>query len=198
MSVTSNLTADLTVNTDFAQVEADQEQANLTRFSLFFPEKRQFFLEGAGLFDFGIPRTSFNAPPPLLLFYSRRIGIEEGHAVPILAGGKVTGKVGGFGVGLLNVLTDKYAADATENLDAVDVDRRNYSVLRIKRDLFTGSSLGVIGINKQGPGAYNSATGVDFIYRPTDKMNFRGLWARTFEIQRNQRASLPGQQHCTQ
>ena len=181
MGVTSNLTADLTVNTDFAQVEADREQANLTRFSLFFPEKRQFFLEGAGLFDFGIPRTSFNAPPPLLLFYSRRIGIEEGHAVPILAGGKVTGKAGGFGVGLLNVLTNQYAADATENLDAVDVDRTNYSVLRVKRDLFTGSSLGVIAVNKQGVDAHNRATGVDFIYRPTGEMNFRGLWARTFE-----------------
>ena len=181
VSLTSNLTADLTVNTDFAQVEADQEQANLTRFSLFFPEKRQFFLEGAGLFDFGIPRTSFNAPPPLLLFYSRRIGIEEGHAIPILGGGKVTGKVGGFGVGLLNVFTDKYAADATENLDAVDLDRVNYSVLRIKRDLFTGSSLGVIAINKQDFDVYNRATGVDFIYRPTDQTNLRGLWARTFE-----------------
>ncbi len=181
VGVTSNLTADLTVNTDFAQVEADQEQANLTRFSLFFPEKRQFFLEGAGLFDFGIPRTSFNAPPPLLLFYSRRIGIEEGHAIPILAGGKVTGKVGGFGVAVLNVLSDKYAADATENLDAVDVDRTNYSVLRIKRDLFTGSSVGMIAVNKQEPGAHNRAAGVDFIYRPTDMMNFRGLWARTFE-----------------
>ena len=181
VSVTSNLTADLTVNTDFAQVEADREQANLTRFSLFFPEKRQFFLEGAGLFDFGIPRTSFNAPPPLLLFYSRRIGIEEGHAIPILGGGKVTGKVGGFGVGLLNVLTDKYATDATEDVDAVNVDRTNYSVLRVKRDLFTGSSLGVIAINKQGLDAHNRATGVDFIYRPTGEMNFRGLWARTFE-----------------
>ncbi|MCY3741798.1 MAG: DUF5916 domain-containing protein [Candidatus Poribacteria bacterium] len=181
VSVTSNLTADLTVNTDFAQVEADREQANLTRFSLFFPEKRQFFLEGAGLLDFGIPRTSFNAPPPLLLFYSRRIGIEAGHAIPILAGGKVTGKVGGFGVGLLNVLTDKYAADATEDAEAVNVDRTNYSVLRIKRDLFTGSSLGMIAINKQGPEAHNRATGVDFIYRPTGEMNFRGLWARTFD-----------------
>ena len=180
VSITSNLTADLTVNTDFAQVEADREQANLTRFSLFFPEKRQFFLEGAGLFDFGIPRTSFNAPPPLLLFYSRRIGIEAGHAIPILGGGKVTGKVGGFGVGLLNVLTDKYAAEATENLDAVDVGRKNYSVLRIKRDLFTGSSLGVIAVNKQDFDAHNRATGIDFVYRPTDKMNFRGLWARTF------------------
>ena len=184
VSVTSNLTADLTVNTDFAQVEADQEQANLTRFSLFFPEKRQFFLEGAGLFDFGIPRTSYNAPPPLLLFYSRQIGIEEGHAIPIMAGGKVTGKVGGFGVGLLNAMTDKYSADATNSADAVNVDRRNYSVLRIKRDLFTGSSVGMIAINKQGLDTHNRATGVDFIYRPTGEMNFRGLWARTFEPSR--------------
>ena len=181
VSVTSNLTADLTVNTDFAQVEADREETNLTRFSLFFPEKRQFFLEGAGLFDFGIPRTSYNAPPPLLLFYSRRIGIEEGHAIPIMAGGKVTGKVGGFGVGLLNVLTDNYSADATESADAVDVDRRNYSVLRIKRDLFTGSSVGMIAINKQGLDTHNRAAGVDFIYRPTGEINFRGLWARTFD-----------------
>ena len=181
VSVTSNLTADLTVNTDFAQVEADREETNLTRFSLFFPEKRQFFLEGAGLFDFGIPRTSYNAPPPLLLFYSRRIGIEEGHAIPIMAGGKVTGKVGGFGVGLLNVLTDNYSADATESVDAVDVDRRNYSVLRIKRDLFAGSSVGMIAINKQGLDTHNRAAGVDFIYRPTGEINFRGLWARTFD-----------------
>ena len=181
VSVTSNLTADLTVNTDFAQVESDREETNLTRFSLFFPEKRQFFLEGAGLFDFGIPRTSYNAPPPLLLFYSRRIGIEEGHAIPIMTGGKVTGKVGGFGVGLLNVLTDKYSADTTSSADAVDVNRRNYSVLRIKRDLFTGSSVGMIAINKQGLDTHNRATGVDFIYRPTGEINLRGLWARTFD-----------------
>ena len=97
--ITSNLTTDVTFNTDFAQVEADQEQVNLTRFSLFFPEKRPFFLEGAGLFDFGIPRTSFRRPPPLLLFYSRRIGLAEGHAVPIIGGGKITGKAGPYGIG---------------------------------------------------------------------------------------------------
>ena len=192
VSVTSNLTADLTVNTDFAQVESDREETNLTRFSLYFPEKRQFFLEGAGLFDFGIPRTSYNAPPPLLLFYSRRIGIEEGHAIPIMAGGKVTGKVGGFGVGLLNVLTDKYSADATSNADAVDVNRRNYSVLRIKRDLFTGSSVGMIAINKQGLDTHNRATGVDFIYRPTGEINLRGLWARTFESSEISEQTSPG------
>ena len=92
--ITSNLTADLTVNTDFAQVEADEEQVNLTRFSLFFPEQRPFFLEGAGIFDVGVPRPSFRRPPPLLLFYSRQIGLAQRSAIPILTGGKVTGKVG--------------------------------------------------------------------------------------------------------
>ena len=92
--ITSNLTADITYNTDFAQVEADEEQVNLTRFSLFFPEKRPFFLEGAGLFDFGVPRTSFRRPPPMLLFYSRRIGLAEGNAIPIIFGGKRAAKWG--------------------------------------------------------------------------------------------------------
>ena len=104
--VTPNLTADLTFNTDFAQVEADQEQVNLTRFSLFFPEQRPFFLEGASIFDVGIPRPSFRRPPPLLLFYSRRIGLAGGRAIPILGGGKMTGKIGPYGIGILNVLTD--------------------------------------------------------------------------------------------
>ena len=106
--VTSNLTADLTFNTDFAQVEADQEQVNLTRFSLFFPEQRPFFLEGASIFDVGIPRPSFRRPPPLLLFYSRRIGLAKGHAIPILGGAKMTGKIGPYGIGILNVLTNAF------------------------------------------------------------------------------------------
>ena len=178
--VTSNLTADLTYKTDFAQVEADQEQVNLTRFSLFFPEKRPFFLEGAGLFDFGIPRTSFRRPPPLLLFYSRRIGLAEGHAIPIFGGAKVTGKAGPYGIGLLNVLTNEYS-DKTDPEDPIDVPRTNYSVLRLTRDIFSGSRIGLIGINKQDADTYNRASGLDFTYRPTDSFDIRGLWARTFE-----------------
>ena len=178
--ITSNLTADVTYNTDFAQVEADQEQVNLTRFSLFFPEKRPFFLEGAGLFDFGIPRTSFRRPPPLLLFYSRRIGLEEGHAVPIIGGGKVTGKAGPYGIGMLNVFTNELY-DATDPEEIVDVSRTNYSVLRLTRDLFSGSRVGFIGVNKQDADAYNRAGGFDFTYRPTNSLDIRGLWARTFE-----------------
>ena len=174
-SLTSNLTADATFNTDFVQVEADQEQVNLTRFSLFFPEKRPFFLESAALFDFGIPRTGFRQPPPLLLFYSRRIGIQDGYAIPILTGGKITGKIGSYGVGLLNVFTDKFHAERT------NVPRTNYSVFRMTRDLFKGSTVGMIAINKQDADTYNRAGGFDFVYRPIDSLSLRGLWARTFE-----------------
>ena len=179
--VTTNLIADLTFNTDFAQVEADEEQVNLTRFSLFFPEKRPFFLEGAGLFDFGVPRASFRRPPPLLLFYSRRIGIEEGHPIPIIGGGKITGKMGPYGVGLLNVFTDKFHTDdsITDPDEVVDLSRTNYSVLRMTRDLFSGSRVGLIAINKQDPDNYNRAGGLDFSYRPADRLEIRGLWART-------------------
>ena len=178
--ITSNLTTDLTFNTDFAQVEADQEQVNLTRFSLFFPEKRPFFLEGAGLFDFGIPRTSFRRPPPLLLFYSRRIGLEEGRAIPIIGGGKITGKAGPYGIGMLNVFTNKFL-DETDPEDIIDVQHTNYSVLRLTRDVFSGSRIGLIGINKQDTDTYNRASGLDFTYRPTGSLDVRGLWARTFE-----------------
>ena len=178
--ITSNLTADATFNTDFAQVEADEEQVNLTRFSLFFPEKRPFFLEGAGLFDFGVPRTSFRRPPPMLLFYSRRIGLAKGNAIPIIFGGKTSGKVGSYGVGLLNVLTDKFYDDSTED-DPIDIPRTNYSVVRITKDIASGSRIGMIAVNKDEIGDYNRAGGLDFEYRPNDSLNVRGLWSRTFE-----------------
>ena len=177
--ITSNLTADITYNTDFAQVEADEEQVNLTRFSLFFPEKRPFFLEGAGLFDFGIPRTSFRRPPPMLLFYSRRIGLAEGNAIPIIFGGKTSGKVGSYGVGVLNVLTDKFHDDTED--EPIDIPRTNFSVIRITKDIAAGSRLGMIAVNKDEIGDYNRAGGFDFEYRPNDTLDIRGLWSRTFE-----------------
>ena len=185
--LTTNLIADLTFNTDFAQVEADEEQVNLTRFSLFFPEKRPFFLEGAGLFDFGVPRPSFRRPPPLLLFYSRRIGIEDGHAVPIIGGGKITGKMGPYGVGLLNVVTNDFHTDEsiTDPDEIVDVPRTSYSVLRMTRDLFSGSRVGLIAINKQDAENYNRAGGLDFSYRPADRLEIRGLWAGTADSDKN-------------
>ena len=181
--VTANLTADLTLNTDFAQVEADEEQVNLTRFSLYFPEKRPFFLEGAGLFEFGIERPGFRRPPPLLLFHSRRIGLAEEHTIPIIGGGKATGKVGSYGIGFLNVYTDEFYSGepVAEEDEVIDVARTNYSILRVKRDIFDRSSVGLIAINKQDAETYNRSGGVDFAYRPHDKLNLNGLWARTFD-----------------
>ena len=184
--ITTNVTADVTFNTDFAQVEADEEQVNLTRFSLFFPEKRPFFMEGASLFDFGIPRPSFRRPPPLLLFYSRRIGLTEERVIPVLAGAKLTGKVdtraGTYGIGLLNVTTDKYQDDEVEeDEEPIDEPVTNYTVLRLTRDVLSGSSIGVIAVNEQDSDTYNRATGLDFSFRPEKNLDIRGLWARTLE-----------------
>ncbi len=181
--VTPNLTADLTFNTDFAQVEADQEQVNLTRFDLFFPEQRPFFLEGASIFDVGIPRPSFRRPPPLLLFYSRQIGLAEGRAIPILGGGKMTGKIGPYGIGILNVLTNTFEEEETSipEQDMFSEPRTNYSVVRVNRDILAGSTVGGIFINKQDADAYNRTAGLDFSYRPTREINIEGLWSRTFE-----------------
>ena len=178
--ITSNLTTDITYNTDFAQVEADEERVNLTRFSLFFPEKRPFFLEGAGLFDFGVPRTSSRRPPPMLLFYSRRIGLAEGNAIPIVFGGKTTGKIGSYGVGLLNVLTNEFHDDLTDD-EPVNVPRTNFSVMRITKDIAAGSRIGAMVVNKDEFGNYNRAGGLDFEYRPSDRLNVKGMWSRTFE-----------------
>lgn len=177
--ITSNLIADITYNTDFAQVEADQEQVNLTRFNLFFPEKRPFFLEGAGLFDFGVPRQSFRRPPPMLLFYSRRIGLAEENAIPIIFGGKASGKIGSYGVGILNVFTDEFY-DEPEEDEPIDVPRTNYSVIRITKDGAAGSRIGMIAVNKDEFGNYNRAAGIDFEYRPNDRIDVRGMWSRTF------------------
>ncbi len=184
--ITTNLTADATFNTDFAQVEADQEQVNLTRFSLFFPEKRPFFMEGAALFDFGIPRSSFRRPPPLLLFYSRRIGLAENRVIPIIAGAKITGKVktraGAYGVGLLNVLTDEFQDfDVEDDEDPVEEPYTNYTVFRLTRDVFSGSTIGLMAVNKQDEDTYNRATGLDFAFRPVKSVDIRGMWAYTFE-----------------
>ncbi len=113
IGVTDDLIADFTYHTDFAQVEADQEVVNLTRFSLFFPEKRQFFTESAGIFDFAKSVTGLggdaaaNDPGLLNIFYSRRIGLVDGQQVPIIGGGRVTGRIGSYALGVLNIATEE-------------------------------------------------------------------------------------------
>ena len=187
--ITSNISLDLSYNTDFAQVEADQEQTNLTQFRLFFPEKREFFLEGANLFQFGEQaRTSGSGTrPPTLLFYSRRIGIEKGTKIPILFGTKIAGKEGRTSIGALNVSTD--AKSFFDDGDTVRVHRTNYSAIRMRRDVFARSNVGFIAVNKQvddpidGWNRYNRAGGIDFNYSPTPNLNFQAFAARTWDSQ---------------
>lgn len=151
------LVLDLTVNTDFAQVEVDDQQVNLTRFNLFFPEKRDFFLENAGLFEFG--RAGFFGPPPFLMFFSRRIGIGPDGAVPILGGGRLTGRLGGQSVGLLSVATDESGGR----------DREVFNVARIKRDVGEANYVGAMVTDRRGHGDANTVAGVDarFVLHPT-------------------------------
>jgi hypothetical protein len=136
-SITPSLTLDATVNTDFAQVEVDDQQVNLDRFTLFFPEKRPFFLENAGFFSVGNPGE-------VDLFFSRRIGIgDHGQSIPIRGGGRVSGKAGRFNIGLLNMQT----ADDNDTIAGT-----NFSVARISRDLPNRSSIGAIFTNRQATG----------------------------------------------
>ena len=148
MNITSNLVADLTFNTDFAQVEADQERVNLTRFSLYFPEKRDFFLEGAEIFNtsggsFRGHRGMGGTPQ---IFYSRRIGISNGQQIPLWGGAKVTGKIGKYTIGVLDMQTreKKY----TFYDEQTTVPSTNFGVFRLKRDLFTRSSVGILFTSK--------------------------------------------------
>ncbi|MDP7480905.1 MAG: DUF5916 domain-containing protein [Vicinamibacterales bacterium] len=152
-SITPGLTLDATYNTDFAQVEVDEEQVNLDRFNLFFPEKRPFFLENAGIFSAGLPGQ-------VEMFFSRRIGIgPDGQQVPILGGGRLSGKVGNnTNIGLLNMQTESIAGVAPAN---------NFSVARVRQDFAGRSNIGVMFVNRQGTGSlaldddYNRSYAVD-------------------------------------
>ena len=177
-SVTANLTADFTYNTDFAQVEVDEQQVNLTRFSLVFPEKREFFLEGRGLFDFGKSATGMGAGGAANvvpnLFFTRRIGLESGGAVPVKYGGRLTGKSGPFGIGVLNIQTG-----AEPTLDAAAT---NFTVLRLKRDVFRRSSIGGIFTNRSRSitrDGSNQAFGLDSSFVFYDSINVSGYYAQT-------------------
>lgn len=161
------LVLDMTANTDFAQVEADDEQVNLTRFSLFFPEKREFFLENSGIFEFGV-RSAFE-PPPFLLFFSRQIGIAEDGEVPLLGGLRLTGRVGGQTVGLLNVVTDS----------AFDRARTNFAVARVKRDIGDRNYIGAMLTDRRDHSGWNTAGGFDWSFWPTGTVNVQGYGART-------------------
>ena len=181
--VTQSVTADFTYNTDFAQVEADEQQVNLTRFSLFFPEKREFFLENQGTFAFGGAGVGARpggaggggtADTPTL-FYSRRVGLDvDGNAVPIIAGGRLTGRVGGMTLGALNIESDDVAASGLRST--------NFTVLRLKHDVLRKSSVGALftgrSVGESGVGS-NQAYGVDGTFGFYDNLGINVYWAQT-------------------
>ena len=171
--LTSGITWDFTYNTDFSQVEADQQQINLTRFDLFFPEKRDFFLENSGIFQFGAGDNSMNfadlGPPPggapmggmmdndLILFFSRRIGLSDsGAPIPIYGGTRLTGRASGWELGFLDMQQEAYE----------DTGSTNFAVGRVRRNIFANSDVGVMMTNKEESGPhYNRTFGGDANFR---------------------------------
>jgi hypothetical protein len=163
----------LTGNTDFSQVEVDEQQINLTRFPLFFPEKREFFLENSGIFQFGdLPGERGARSGETQLFFSRRIGLsDEGEPIPIWGGARLSGQVGNFRVGLLNMQTK----------DTHTESANNFAVARIKRNIFANSDVGAIFVNRQGHGDdYNRAAGLDGNFRFGQSYTVNGYLAKTF------------------
>jgi hypothetical protein len=165
-SLTPNLTADLTINTDFAQVEADEQKINLTRYSLYFPEKRIFFLEKSDVFDFSFLGGNN-------LFYSRRIGLYDGSPVRIYGGLRLTGRIGEWDIGLLDMQTASFEDNPSEN----------FGVIRTKRKVFNDYSyVGAMVTSRLGAnGNYNINYGLDGQWRITGDEYLTVRWAQTFE-----------------
>lgn len=170
--ISSNLTLDMTINTDFAQVEADNVQVNLTRFNLFFPEKREFFLERSGLFDHGNSRSTQT-------FFSRRIGLSN----QILAGARMTGQVGPFSVGLLNIETGEKLKQIFGSESA------NNTVARIRTSLFPRATVGAIFTNFQTKDVYNRALGLDAKYRFWGSSEFNAWFTNVGDSDPNNRGN---------
>ncbi|HYU33779.1 MAG TPA: DUF5916 domain-containing protein [Thermoanaerobaculia bacterium] len=171
--ITRTMTLDLTYNTDFAETEVDEQQINLTRFSLFFPEKREFFLENAGLFEFG-----FNPPgtPLLETFFSRKLGIDPfGAPVPIDWGARLTGRAGPWSLGMVDVQTDQ-----TDVFPFFTLPETNWGTVRVKRDIGQRSTVGMIATNREASGGdVNRVIGLDAEIRPTQRLGLSGFYAES-------------------
>lgn len=175
--LTPSLTLDLTYNTDFAQVEVDEQRTNLTRFPLFFPEKRPFFLENAGVFSAGTPQA-------VDLFFTRRIGIDTtGNPVPIIGGGRVSGRVGDFTVGLLQIFTD----------DAPGVQPgQSYSVGRVSRELSARSRVGAIAVQRLNT---DSSADVNRTYGLDGRVGLGDAWTIDWWGAKTETPTLPGDEY---
>jgi hypothetical protein len=173
-SITPSLTLDLTYNTDFAQVEVDNEQVNLDRFNLFFPEKRPFFLENAGQFSIG-------SPGEVDLFFSRRIGISDsGSVVPIIGGARLSGKIKDTYVGFLSMFTEDLV---TEN---ENIETTNYTVARVNHQFAPRSSIGAAFMSRQSLG------GLDDELMPTNPNEYNRTYAIDGRLGLGKKAQLSG------
>jgi uncharacterized protein DUF5916 len=174
-AVTQGLVSDFTYNTDFAQVEADEQQVNLTRFSLFFPEKRDFFLENAGIFSFGGAGNNTNGTSDTpMLFYSRRIGLDQGREIPIEAGGRLTGRAGRYTLGVINMQTGSESR--------LGVPSTNFAVARLRRDILRRSTVGVLAThrsNVSGGAGSGDTLGLDGTFAFFDYLTINTYWAKT-------------------
>ncbi len=166
-SLTSNLTLDLTYNTDFAQVEADDQQVNLTRFSIFFPEKRRFFQERSNVFEVSLGG-------PNRLFHSRRIGLDDERQIPIIGGLRLVGRVGDWDVGVIDMQTEE---DPRGELPS-----ENFGVVRLRRQVFNpNSNIGAIVTSRYGrDGSWNFLYGLDGIFRLRGEDYLTMVWAQSF------------------
>jgi hypothetical protein len=174
--LTNNLTLDVTINPDFAQVEADDQMINLTRYSLFFPEKRLFFQERSGNFEFRFEDMN-------RLFYSRRIGLHEGEQVRIYGGARVVGRAGPWDIGFLNMQTEKIE----------DLPSENFNVMRLRRQVFNQYSYigGMVTSRIGNRDSWNTAYGIDGIFRLFGDDYLTLKWAQSFEIdKKNQVVAL--------
>ncbi len=174
--LTRSLIADVTVRTDFAQVEEDLQQVNLTRFSLFFPEKRDFFLEGQGIFAFGgIGSGNGGSPGDVpVMFFSRQVGLLKGQEVPVLGGGRVTGRTGRYSIGALNIETGDKAS--------IGARATNFSTVRVKRDVLRRSNIGFVGTRRSvgiNGGGANTLVGVDGNFFLLTNVTANAFYART-------------------
>ena len=200
LAIGSGLRLDLTLNTDFSQVEADVQQINLTRFSLLFPEKRDFFLENSGIFRFGPPtdprvsqfQASFGsvASPSnlrggqargddMFFFFSRRIGLsEEGVPIPVIGGGRLTGRVGQYDVGFLNMQTGEASGLTGDSLSA---NGDNFTVARVRRNIFGNSDIGVMFLNRTNMNTdhYNRGFGIDGNFRISPEIDINAYIVKT-------------------
>jgi len=174
--ITRGLALDLTYNTDFAEAEADDQQVNLTRFSLFFDEKREFFLENAGIFEF-VPPSQIGGTPPLEIFFSRKIGIaESGVPVPMQWGARLTGRAGDWSIGLLDASTEPLDQPTSGVLGGVPED--NWGVVRVKRNVGERSAVGMIFTNRDSRDlGTNQVYGLDANLNPLPKLNVNTFFA---------------------